>query len=176
MKEKEKLGIIGTKCIDALAKLLIKEPVFNWLKKRGEKHPYFHITNVDGSEVYMYRYWIFNPYSRTYNKFLSWLPSIRLHKIMRPDFDIHLHDHPWDARTFILDGWYEELKEKNNVYYRLPGHTHRLNYGEYHKISRVSRGGVWTLFITFKYKGTWGFKVNGEKIPHHIYLKEKGYN
>jgi hypothetical protein len=29
---------------------------------------------------------------------------------------------------------------------------------------------VWTLFITWRYQGTWGFDVDGSKVPWREYL------
>ena len=151
-----------------ISKILSNPTVFKLLKKWSMKSPYLHITN--GEDVYMYRYWLFNPYFGNYHKWIGWLPSIRLHRIMRPDADRHLHDHPWNARTFILDGWYIEEREDGNKYIRVKGSTTSLKFNEFHRIDKVSDGGVWTLFITWEYKGTWGFKVDGKKIPYKTYL------
>ena len=174
------MGKIGQKFTNALAKVLAHPVVFDWLETRGYKTPYLHIMSQDGDEVYMYRYWLFNPYdAENKSQKYRWLPNIRLHHIMCPDSDRHLHDHPWDARTFILRGWYLEEKEgSKDLIPRKAGTTASLKYGEYHRIHQVSPGGVWTLFITWKYKGTWGFKVGDKKIPYREYLgnKEKYQN
>lgn len=58
-------------------------------------------------------------------------------------------------------------------YERTAGYTGRLLFGEYHRIIEVSDGGVWTLFITWKYQGTWGFLVDGVKVPYRKYLGVK---
>lgn len=140
-----------------------------------------HITGPDGS-VYMERYWLFNPYPANSSGKRAWWKfpiSIRLHRIMRPDGDRHLHDHPWNARTFILRGWYVEKRPctptpeydyTDDFYQRKAGDTAALNFGEYHRITQVSDGGVWTLFVTGKYRGTWGFDVDGVKVPWRRYL------
>jgi hypothetical protein len=52
---------------------------------------------------------------------------------------------------------------------RKAGDTARINFGEFHAIDRISEGGVWTIFITGKYRGTWGFLVNGVKIQWRKY-------
>ena len=163
-----------------IAMLLSVPIVTDWLIKRAKKTPYFHIASADGKDVYMERYWLFNPYGRdehggTLPARIKWLPSIRLHCIHRPDNDRDMHDHPWDARTFILKGAYIEKRLIGNAevtFYRLAGDTAKLNYGEYHRITNVSVGGVWTLFVTWKYKGVWGFLVDGKKVPWKQYLKE----
>lgn len=132
----------------------------------------------------------------------DWLPSVRIHHIQRPDSDRHLHDHPWDARTIILAGGYSEERPCSEpvynahgmaifpgdshsmgpgrdgrwraTYWRAEGYTGQLLFGEYHRIAEVSDGGVWTLFITWRYRGTWGFDVNGRKVPWREYLAAPG--
>lgn len=160
---------------DTLASVLALPRVFEWLIRRAKRTPYMHITSADGSDVYMYRYWLFNAYPWPAGAERSWwrerLPSIRLHRIMRPDTDRDLHDHPWNARTLILDGFYQEIREGNYpLHVRMAGTSAHLSFGEFHRIINVSSGGVWTMFITWKYRGTWGFKVNGVKVPWRTYL------
>lgn len=62
--------------------------------------------------MYKGRWWLFNPFSReTHKAALWWCPwSFRIHHIMRHDEDLDLHDHPWNARTIILRGWYTEQR------------------------------------------------------------------
>ncbi|KKI24516.1 hypothetical protein WX98_19415 [Pseudomonas syringae pv. persicae] len=43
----------------------------------------------------------------------------------------------------------------------------------YHRIDEVSPGGVYTLFITSRWKGDWGFLVNGVKVAWREYIGEK---
>lgn len=174
-----------------VAKVLARPAIADWLIARAKLTPYQHIMSADGTEMYMGRWWLFNPYSReTHKQALWWFPwSFRIHHIMRPDEDRDLHDHPWNARTIILRGWYTEerlepashvdmlkpgpllwLEEPDYLFKlsmrtRSPGDTARLNHGEYHRIDQVSPGGVITLFITSKWRGDWGFLVNGVKVP-----------
>ncbi len=147
-----------------IAKILSRRTVTNWLIQRAQRTPYFHL---DG---YMNRWWLFNRFDQP--KYKPWLPSIRIHHILRKDSERVLHDHPWNARTIILRGWYLEEKEGGEYYTRRRGDTATLRYGEFHSIRAVSLGGVVTMFITWKYKGAWGFKVNGKKIPWREYLQE----
>lgn len=154
-----------------LAKVLSHPRVFNYLLNRAKKTPYTHIYGMKDKELYMERYWLFNPYpsSGSLRRF-NWCPiSIRIHKIMKVDDDLHLHDHPWNARTFILKGWYRE-ERPDGFKHRKKGDTSRLNFGEYHRITEVCESGVYTLFITGKYRGTWGFLVDGIKIKYREYL------
>ncbi len=161
-----------------VAFIVCRPIITEWLVRIAKRTPYTHIYSPDRWKVYMYRFWLFNPYNGYIAKW-GWLPSIRIHHIMVPDHDRHCHDHPWIvARTFILSGWYEEERllwysdtaEPVHVNYpRLPGATAELKHGDYHRISRVSPGGVWTLFITWKYQGPWGFWVDGKKVPYREY-------
>jgi hypothetical protein len=170
-----------------LASILCWPSIANWLIRRAKRTPYRHLLDPDGS-VYMERYWLFNAYpnpnkdvysySNAPKRYWSWLPSIRLHWIAREDRDRHMHDHPWDARTIVLKGWYiEERLEHRAVTYlrairhhRLTGSTARLNLEMFHRIATVSPGGVWTLFITWKKYDDWGFLVDGQKIGYREYL------
>jgi len=178
-----------------LARLLSKPAIANWLIRRAMKHPYLHLpSNQDPS--YMARYWLFNPYDRVTNKprwfFCPW--SIRIHHIKREDYDRALHDHPWNARTIILKGWYTEKRllaaddpavvqllaslpykpqgqfEATEIKLRQPGDTAKLGFGEYHTITDVHDDGAWTMFISGPWQGVWGFLVNGAKIPWREYL------
>ena len=163
--------------------LVSRRPVFEWLRARALQHPYTHIGPDDNR--YMWRYWLFNPYGKDADDNVTpprwtWLPSVRLHLIMRPDKDRHLHDHPWNARTIVLKGYYIEEREPTYrsrcvfvpIFTRLRGYTGRLLFGQYHRIRAVPEDGVWTMFWTWKKRGTWGFNVDGQKVHYKEYLKE----
>lgn len=157
-----------------IAKLCAIPRVADWLIARAQRTPYSPIMSPDGSTLYMGRWWLFNPYPA---KRWTWLPSIRVHHICVEDQDRHLHDHPWNARTIILKGGYNEIVPSSNGYpggialnVRRPGDTFAIKFGQYHRISRVEDGAAWTLFITWKYRGTWGFLVDGKKVPWREYL------
>lgn len=181
-----------------IAKLLARPAVAAWLINRSFKTPYMHLpSNEDPS--YMGRFWLFNPYDRVTNKpRWRWCPwSVRIHHIKRADSERHMHDHPWNARTIILQGGYtehraaegaERLKileqslagvvsqtpvNKIEAYYvieRRPGHTATLGFEQYHRITEVSDRGAWTLFISGPWQGVWGFLVDGVKVKWREYL------
>lgn len=181
-----------------IAAIAARPAVMRRLLERAFRTPYTHIASADGSDVYMYRWWLFNAYGKDSNNEITaprwtWLPSIRIHLICRPDQDRDLHDHPWNARTIILRGWYDEerpcaspwsigcsgakelrmgdgTRPPRDVYRRSEGYTGRLLYGQYHRISAISPSGVYTLFFTWAKRGTWGFMVNGHKVPWRDYL------
>lgn len=186
-----------------LARFVSQPRVADWIIERSKATPYSHIgaRGDDVSEVYMYRWWLFNAYQKDETTGREgppkwpWLPSIRVHHIVRPDDDDHMHDHPWDARTIVLRNWYAEERplsalttdemtfdivdinnypgelEPRATTDSLPGSTRAVRYGEYHRISAVAPGGVFTLWFTWKYQGTWGFWVDGVKVPYRKYLK-----
>lgn len=169
-----------------IARVAARPAVADWLISRAQRTPYSPI--IKNGELYMDRYWLFNPYPDTGESGADkprWqFPiSIRIHHIVRPDQDRHMHDHPWNARTVILRGWYVERRREvgepfgegfdrivDASYWRLAGHTTALKFGEYHCITDLPHGGAWTMFITGPYRGTWGFLVNGAKIPYREYL------
>lgn len=158
---------------NSVARVLARPAVVGYLIRRATRTPYTHIV-TDGL-LYMERYWLFNPYQPESSGAKNWFPiSIRLHHIRLPDQDRHLHDHPWNARTFILRGGYRETRPAmygpmGILYDREPGDTCKLRYGEYHRIVSV-KPDTWTLFITGRYQGTWGFLVNGVKVQWRTYL------
>ncbi|QOR55753.1 MAG: hypothetical protein YHS30scaffold667_49 [Phage 65_10] len=154
-----------------VAFIIARPRVTDWLIARAQRTPYLHIVDADGS-TYMGRWWLFNPYapqSDVESKHWPWLPSVRIHRICRPDRDRHMHDHPWNARTIVLRGFYCE-ERPTGEYFRARGYTGRLLFGQYHRITDVSAGGVWTMFFTWRKQGTWGFKVDGVKVPWREYL------
>jgi hypothetical protein len=164
----------------AIARIVSRTAVADWLIRRAMRTPYSHLPG------YMNRYWLFNPYEKANGAEVApirWLPSVRVHHILRKDNDRHRHDHPWNARTVILRGHYVEDKvidygfdgsgayvERTSRSVRLPGDTNPIRFGDFHSIAQVPEGGVWTLFITFGYRGTWGFLVDGRKVPWREYM------
>lgn len=167
----------------AIAPWLAQPAVAEWLIQRAMRTPYSPI--IKNGHLYMERFWLFNAYPDTGEsgadrKWWQFPISIRIHHIVLPDQDRHLHDHPWNARTFILRGAYREAKEQdfsgmsgaNPEYYveRQTGDTATLGFGEYHRIVALSSGGAWTMFVTGPHRGTWGFLVDGKKVQWRKYL------
>lgn len=157
-----------------IARFLARPAVADWLIARAKRTPYFHL------EGYMDRWWLFNPYPAKNGgrgKAFEWLPSVRIHHIKREDLGRDMHNHPWDCRTIILKGWYTELRHREgtfpSMHIRSPGDTATIGANTFHHISEVSTGGVWTLFITYKYRHVWGFKTHDGFVPWREYLGEK---
>lgn len=160
-----------------IARLASTPCVADWLIRRAMKTPYTHIYHPKG--LYMGRWWLFNAYQPETSGRKNWFPiSIRVHHICLPDEARDMHDHPWNARTIILKGGYTEHRLEAvmpngdvlaKVYNRVPGDTATIRFGEYHNIKELPDGGAWTLFISGKYRGTWGFLVNGVKVQWRKY-------
>lgn len=153
--------------------------MWNWLVDKliafAKRTPYSHLHNADGS-VYMERYWLI-PYEWK----LPFEFAVRVHHIVTPDVDRHLHDHPWTFLSFILRGWYIEHHpvmrrkcfdgdyEKTYTTFR-DVRSWALRWStDRHRISCVSAGGVWTLFISFNYMHWWGFYTPAGKIYYGDY-------
>lgn len=167
-----------------IAWIVSRQRIADWLIARSQRTPYFDI--VKDGQTYMHRWWLFNPYGyESRQPRHRWCPiSIRVHHIVKPDEDRHLHDHPWNARTIILRGSYlEEVPPVKGSSpaggfrpgqrvgrFRQQGDTARIGFGQFHRIAHVSAGGVYTLFISGPNRGTWGFLVGGQKVPWREYL------
>lgn len=147
--------------------VFVSDPlVSEMLIQRAMETPYFHL---DG---YMNRYSLFNPTpakndgkGREYET----LPSVRIHHILRGDEDRHPHNHPWDARSIILRGWYTEQRD-DGLHMRKAGDTFEINHDTFHHIESVSPGGVMTMFISGDWKHVWGFRTADGVVDWRTYL------
>lgn len=174
--------------------------------KRWQEYEKGHIFSEEG-ELYMGR-WNVVPRGSWRGKALSLLTGgeynhIRLHWIRQPDRDRELHDHPFAYRTFVVHGWYEEqyipstiltasqlrafqgssgrLEVKHSFYRRravVQGGSVRAEEGQFHRIARVSLGGVWTLFCTGPQNegSKWGFLVDGRWVKSSKFFTMRGIN
>lgn len=184
--------MIGRAAWAVLAWVLSRGPVARWLIARAARTPYFDLPG------YMERTWLV-PYRAVKERQLdrryfedevvstdgtgpvspwrrpvAWLLqrfdiAIRVHHILRADLARDPHDHPWNARTVILDGWYSERRD-NGLRLRKRGDTATLRFEEFHSVIDVSSGGVWTLFIAGRKRGVWGFRLpDGTKVRFFEY-------
>lgn len=104
--------------------------------------------------------------------------SIYLHKIYKSDEDKHLHNHPWNIFTIILQGSYEEkLLGGSKLVYKLttrePGNFAWRSRNRYHKINQIFSPEVTTLALVFGKKSSWGYWVNNQHIEQEEYRKMK---
>lgn len=121
--------------------------------------------------------------------------AIRIHKILRSDNGRDFHNHPWNFISVILKGCYFEVTPKfdengfyqgenktfytdNDVLFRQHKHFHRLQllvrsfYNEKDEYA-ISYMPVWTLFITFRKRCSWGFMQKPYGITPHFLYKDK---
>lgn len=168
---------------------------FAMLKAYAFRTPAKHLYDHDGS-LYMGRWRIVDEGSRG-SKILAILTGythIRLHHICRADHDRELHNHPFDYRTYIAQGFYAEQYEEpawqlsgagepwyvsgKRQGYRFvhAGRTATGNQNKFHRIDLIPTGGVWTMFCMKPDSGLWGFRGDDDVfIESHDYFKLKGY-
>lgn len=102
--------------------------------------------------------------------------GVFVHRILRPDADSDLHDHPWPFVTAILRGGYAE--ERATVGRQAPGRTatalpgrtwrpgtlHRMPLTVAHRITSVLPG-TWTLALVGRRRQDWGFWTEDGWMP-----------
>lgn len=111
---------------------------------------------------------------------LTGYASIRLHHLLREDHDREPHNHPFNYRTFVLDGYYTEAYRKRQgkdvLRDVLAGETATGNAEVFHRITEVAAGGVWTLFCMTPNTDAWGFLSKGKYVPSAKYLARNGFD
>jgi len=107
------------------------------------------ITDINREQAYLERWTLRIP-------FVGW--SIKIHKIMRADDDRCHHDHPWWMLRVILWGGYDETTgEDHRKVIRRPGNVSFCKRNFQHRITRLHGECSWSLVITGKSSGKWGF-------------------
>lgn len=160
---------------DLFAWVVSRKPIARLLYRIAFKTPYWNL------EGYMERWWLFNPITTqtvtVHDETIvmktakyNWCPvSARIHHILRADNARDPHSHPGSFRTVVLDGWYDETRD-DGEHLRRRGDTAVLLDNEFHHVTMVSPGGVWTLFIMWNWRATWGFRLpDGRVVPHQEY-------
>lgn len=110
--------------------------------------------------------------------------NLYVHNIRKSDEDKYPHDHPWDFKSLILSGSYQEtmtLSPHNNygddtytVKYH-PGELAEHKAEDTHKITLLTPE-VWTLVLTTGRARIWGYQTPKGFINHAAYriLKNAG--
>lgn len=105
---------------------------------------------------------------------LSWF-AIYIHRIYKADKDLHLHSHPWNFATIVLDGSYEEeyLSHESNGGVIISEKKTRIKHcgsfafgtrRYFHKIKSIVHGPITTLFLTLGNKQPWYYSLGlGDK-------------
>lgn len=153
-------------------------PFADALIERSKATPYFHI--YDGGSLYMERYWL-TPRSQLVATARGYelAPGVkwcaRIHHIVRPDLDRHMHDHPCDFLSVVLRGGYVEKRPtfKNPIFhrgresmrptFRGAGSVAFRRAHDRHLISEL-HGDVWTLFLMRRTDNPWGFWTPDGKV------------
>lgn len=111
------------------------------------------ILNKDGT-TYMERWILQLPFGR----------MLRLHHILTSDDDRHLHDHPFDFWTMLLNVPYVENipgQDRKQVFHqRFPWRPRYVKAETLHRLILLW-GPVWTLVYTGPIRRVWGFDVDG---------------
>jgi hypothetical protein len=140
--------------------------------------PFRHLEGSNG--VYLSRYLLIDAD--------SW--KLFLHKFVRSDEDLELHNHPWDrAVSLILTGGYTEERRMRDtlVWTKVfrPGMLNFLKADTFHRVELLNeKDGCWTLFWVGKKTQSWNFwnRESNELTPWRAFLRRKslsinlGYN
>lgn len=132
---------------------------------------------IDG-ELYLSRWYLFGrPGKRTPSTpRLAWLPfTVYLHCFHKSDGDSDLHNHPWDAWSFIVKGRYREIYRAGQaVKERLRRRFSfaKISHDHFHRVEILTPK-VWTLFVVGRFVKDWGFwdKSTNKVIPWQAYKK-----
>ena len=84
------------------------------------------------------------------------LQNVYLHEILRSDDDRALHDHPWDSRSWVLDGGYLE-HTPTGAHWRAPGWTGTRLATDAHRLEIPDDRPAVSLFFTGPRVRDWGF-------------------
>lgn len=170
--------------------------IIDWLIELAKRHPYSHLYHADGT-LYMRRYWLMprcflrdcsldDSYGETnWFELKPWarrLIAFRLHRICTPDFDPHMHDHPWSFLSLVLRGGYMERRpvssepcfvssdEREDYYpvWRGPGSLALRRCTDRHRISNVEPQ-TWTLVALGPKRHWWGFFMPSGKVHWRDY-------
>lgn len=169
----------------------------DYIIERAKRTPYFHLPG------YMERFWLVpynQPISRktadlhdvTFDgtgpvpfrqQPFAWLLqrfgiAARVHHILRSDEGREPHDHPWPYLTIILKGGYFEQRFAEDgvmlsMKWHGPGSVLFRPADSWHMLKIPEGSTAWTLFVTGRYKQTWGFLTRSGKELYYSYLKRK---
>lgn len=91
--------------------------------------------------------------------------TIFLHRFLDSDPDRGIHDHPWDSKSFILAGGYNEKRlinengqEKVIIRDIKPFTINKIGKNDFHQIILKKKTPAWTLFYHGPRVKHWGFQ------------------
>ena len=159
-------GARGVGCIH----LPLPSALIEWIIRRAQRTPFWHLPG------YMNRWWMFGAFRDSNHQPVPkrWWQRVidcagRVHQIMRSDNDRALHDHPWSYLTVILKGGYWEITDDGRRWYG-PGSVLWRPYGSRHRLELPEGCDCWSLFVTFKKRGSWGFYTRNGWVQHNDYV------
>jgi hypothetical protein len=145
--------------------------------------------NRDDAGPYLYRWYLFGEPGglkyfpaddrelRWWQKLLTGLPLVYVHRFVSSDMDVELHNHPWEATSLIVAGGYEEERRVGSTQiewpwdgavaattggYKVvkkivkPGSLNRLFCDTFHRVTLLEED-CWTLIFVGKRVQSWGF-------------------
>lgn len=110
--------------------------------------------------------------------------TIFLHRFLDSDSDKGIHDHPWDSKSFILTGGYNEkrLVKDNGIEKVITRNVKPLTFNiikkdDFHQIILKPKTPAWTLFYHGPRVKHWGFQyydiIEGNKIVKSKFVPYK---
>lgn len=91
--------------------------------------------------------------------------TLFLHRFLDSDSDRGIHDHPWDSKSFIVSGGYNEKRlivdgDYKKVILRniKPFSFNKIGKNDFHQIILKEKTPAWTLFYHGPRVKHWGFK------------------
>ena len=142
----------------------------NWLTEKVHGFMVFLgryrlIKDRIGQNPYLMRYYIF---LKERDKFPF---NIFIHKFLCSDPD-DFHDHPWDFISIPLyPGYFEHTLE--GCQWRGPLHIKYAKAEYLHRVELGPKQYCWTIFIPFRRKREWGFKMKDGWVNNADYLVQK---
>jgi hypothetical protein len=97
----------------------------------------------------------------------SW-SFLAVHRIRKSDSDAHLHSHPFNYLALQLAGTMYEV-QPDGTHKRRAGYLRLRRRSSLHRLI-LPHGEVWSLFLGFGRKGSWGFRVGTKIVDHKDYL------
>jgi hypothetical protein len=92
----------------------------------------------------------------------AWMVSVYRHDMTRPDNDAHLHNHPWQALSFIVRGGYWEQTKWGSIFHHANSFN-RIPRSSYHRIASILPG-TRTYLLSWGEVRQWGYLVNDRHV------------
>jgi hypothetical protein len=152
-------------------------------KQLAKRLPRRLITALDGRPI-MTRYLLWGTLALPGDDSTTLPNSAFLHEFHASDSDRSMHNHPWEwATSTVLHGYIKEVRASRMSYqgalvYCPAPTTHYHHIGDhtsytpedYHRVVEVGDN-TWTLFVTGRNTGEWGFRVDKKHVPWQEYCK-----